>query len=129
MTDRSIPGGLARPSRRGFLAGAAGVAALAAAACSAPSDSAPTVTTPTDGFMPDANGNVTPDFDTVNAGGRLGWAGVAERMSYRPARIAGLAEHGRPLAVGEPANLTLVDPAARWRDRRSGPAPHAQLNE
>jgi dihydroorotase len=42
----------------------------------------------------------------------LDWAGVAQVMSVRPARIAGLSGHGRPIAVGEPANLTLVDPAA-----------------
>ncbi len=45
---------------------------------------------------------------------RLGWRGVAARMSEAPARIGSLAEHGRPIAVGEPANLVLVDPAARW---------------
>jgi dihydroorotase len=33
-------------------------------------------------------------------------------MSVRPARIAGLSGHGRPIAVGEPANLTLIDPLA-----------------
>ncbi len=43
----------------------------------------------------------------------LDWAGVAQVMSVRPASIAGLAAHGRPIAVGEPANLTLVDPSAR----------------
>jgi dihydroorotase len=42
------------------------------------------------------------------------WQLIAERMSRTPARIAGLAEHGRDPAVGAPANLTLVDPAARW---------------
>src|SRR5471030_455569 len=46
--------------------------------------------------------------------GLLDWAGVADRMSVRPARIGRLAGHGRPLEVGEPANLVLVDPAARW---------------
>ncbi|BCJ30569.1 dihydroorotase [Actinocatenispora sera] len=45
--------------------------------------------------------------------GRLDWDGVAERTSRRPARIAGLAEHGLDPAPGVPANLTLVDPAAR----------------
>jgi dihydroorotase len=46
--------------------------------------------------------------------GLLDWAGVARVMSVNPARIAGLdAEHGRPIAVGEPANLTLVDPATK----------------
>ena len=44
--------------------------------------------------------------------GLLDWVGVAQVMSVRPARIAGLARHGRPIAVGEPANLTLVDPSA-----------------
>ncbi len=45
--------------------------------------------------------------------GLLDWAGVADRMSARPARVGRLPGHGRPLAVGEPANLVLVDPAAR----------------
>jgi dihydroorotase len=44
--------------------------------------------------------------------GLLDWAGVAERMSHAPARIGRLPGHGRPLAVGEPANLVLVDPDA-----------------
>jgi dihydroorotase len=46
--------------------------------------------------------------------GLLDWAGVADRMSVRPALIGGLSGHGRPLAVGSPANVTLVDPDARW---------------
>ena len=45
--------------------------------------------------------------------GLLDWAGVADRMSTRPATIGRLAGHGRPMTVGEPANLVLVDPAAR----------------
>jgi dihydroorotase len=45
--------------------------------------------------------------------GLLDWAGVADRMSTRPARIGAVADHGRGLAVGEPAHLTLVDPGAR----------------
>ena len=40
------------------------------------------------------------------------WADIARVMSTTPARIAGLAGQGRPLAVGEPAHLTLVDPSA-----------------
>jgi len=44
----------------------------------------------------------------------LGWDGIAERMSRTPARIAGLAGHGQDLVKGAPANLTLVDPQARW---------------
>jgi dihydroorotase len=46
--------------------------------------------------------------------GTLGWRGIAERMSTTPARIGGLAWHGRPIATGEPANLVLVDPDASW---------------
>ena len=52
-------------------------------------------------------------IETVVRPGRLDWAGVAERMSYQPARIARLPHQGRPLSVGDPANLVLVDPDAR----------------
>jgi dihydroorotase len=46
--------------------------------------------------------------------GLLDWEGVARVMSRAPARIAGIDDqHGRPIAPGEPANLTLVDPHAR----------------
>jgi dihydroorotase len=44
----------------------------------------------------------------------LTWRDVARVMSEAPARIVGLPDHGRPLEVGEPANLTVVNPAARW---------------
>jgi dihydroorotase len=47
-------------------------------------------------------------------GPRLSWRALAERMSATPARIGRLEGHGRPVAVGEPANLTVVDPAAPW---------------
>lgn len=49
--------------------------------------------------------------------GLLDWRGVARVMSETPAVIGGLAGHGRPIAAGEPANLVLVDPAARWTVR------------
>lgn len=45
--------------------------------------------------------------------GLIDWAGVADRMSVRPAAIGRLEGHGRPVAAGEPANLTLVDPDYR----------------
>ena len=51
--------------------------------------------------------------DTMVDTGLLDWAGVADRFSTRPAAIGRLAGQGRPLAVGEPANLVLVDPSAR----------------
>jgi dihydroorotase len=44
----------------------------------------------------------------------LGWDGIAERMSRNPSRVAGLTEHGNDPAKGAAANLTLVDPTARW---------------
>ena len=49
--------------------------------------------------------------------GLLDWRGVARVMSEIPAVIGGLAGHGRPIAAGEPANLVLVDPEARWTVR------------
>ncbi|NNU28741.1 dihydroorotase [Isoptericola sediminis] len=55
--------------------------------------------------------------ETMVDTGRLTWADVARVLSAAPARIGrvdtGPAAQGRPVAVGEPANLTLVDPAAR----------------
>ncbi|AXX32659.1 dihydroorotase [Actinosynnema pretiosum subsp. pretiosum] len=55
--------------------------------------------------------------ETMVATGLLDWRGVARVMSERPAEIGGLADQGRPIAVGEPANLALVDPDARWTVR------------
>ncbi|HEU4489254.1 MAG TPA: dihydroorotase [Jiangellales bacterium] len=61
--------------------------------------------------------------------GLLDWAGVADRMSVRPARIGRVADeaepHGRPLAAGEPANLVLLDPGSR---RTIDPADLASLS-
>lgn len=45
--------------------------------------------------------------------GRLDWAALVDRMSAAPARLTGSTTQGRPIAVGEPANLVLVDPSAR----------------
>jgi len=47
--------------------------------------------------------------------GDMAMADVLAAMSWKPAAIAGLAHlHGRPIAVGEPANLTVFDPATEW---------------
>ncbi|MBV9869261.1 MAG: dihydroorotase [Frankiaceae bacterium] len=46
--------------------------------------------------------------------GLLDWAGVADRMSVRPAQIGRLPRHGQPLEPGSTANLVLVDPDVRW---------------
>jgi dihydroorotase len=50
--------------------------------------------------------------DLLVADGRLPWSDLARLMSVAPAAIAGLADHGRPITPGEPANLVLVDPTA-----------------
>ena len=51
--------------------------------------------------------------DLMVRSGRMPLADLVERMTVAPARIAGLAEHGRPIAVGGPGNLVLVDPERR----------------
>ena len=57
--------------------------------------------------------------------GLLNWAGVADRMSVRPAQIGRLVGHGGRLETGAPANLVLVDPAAQ---RRVDPTESASLS-
>ncbi|MGB6040579.1 MAG: amidohydrolase family protein, partial [Gordonia sp. (in: high G+C Gram-positive bacteria)] len=52
--------------------------------------------------------------DTMVNPGLLDWRGVARVMSERPAQIVGLDDQGRPIAVGEPANLTIIDPDGEW---------------
>ena len=52
--------------------------------------------------------------ETMVRPGLLTWRDVARVMSESPARIVGLPDQGRPLEVGEPANLTVVDPDATW---------------
>ncbi|MFC5816392.1 dihydroorotase [Nonomuraea harbinensis] len=51
--------------------------------------------------------------ETMVDTGLLDWPGVAERMSYAPARIGRLTGHGHPIEAGAPANLTLYDPSHR----------------
>ena len=60
--------------------------------------------------------------ETMVRPGLLTWRDVARVMSENPARIVGLPDQGRPLEVGEPANLTVVDPDATWtvERRRTG---------
>ncbi len=53
-------------------------------------------------------------IETMVDTGRLTWREVAERMSTAPARIGRVADQGRPIAVGEPANLCIVDPRTDW---------------
>ena len=48
----------------------------------------------------------------------MSWATLIERMSTKPAQIAGYGNQGRNLKIGSPANLFLVDPSAKWLVRR-----------
>ena len=55
----------------------------------------------------------------------LDWRGVARVLSERPAEIGGLADQGRPIAVGEPATFALVDPDDVWTVRGAALASRA----
>ncbi|PQZ93819.1 dihydroorotase [Arthrobacter sp. MYb227] len=46
--------------------------------------------------------------------GLISWADFARVTSTTPAAIGRVEDQGRALAVGEPANITLVDADARW---------------
>ena len=46
--------------------------------------------------------------------GAMDFQGVAERLSIAPARIGRYENHGQMLEVGNVANLTIVDPSAKW---------------
>jgi dihydroorotase len=52
-------------------------------------------------------------LETMINSDRMSWSELAMRMSIMPARIARLPDQGCALVAGEPANLVLVDPAAR----------------
>jgi dihydroorotase len=52
--------------------------------------------------------------ETMVRPGALDWSQVADRMSVTPAGIGRVPDHGRPIEVGEPANLTLFDPDQEW---------------
>jgi dihydroorotase len=44
--------------------------------------------------------------------GLMTWAEIADAMSIRPAQIGRVHAHGRPIVVGEPANIVLYEPGA-----------------
>jgi dihydroorotase len=48
--------------------------------------------------------------------GVVSLANALGALSWRPARLSGLDAHGHggPVAAGRPANLCVIDPAARW---------------
>jgi dihydroorotase len=43
------------------------------------------------------------------------WEAVADRMSYAPARIGRYQEHGQKIALGNVANLTVINPTQTLR--------------
>jgi len=49
-------------------------------------------------------------YSTMVATGAITWARLADVMSVAPARIGRYENHGRPLEVGSPAHIILVDP-------------------
>jgi dihydroorotase len=52
---------------------------------------------------------------------------VVAALSWKPAAIAGVADrHGRPVAVGEPANLTVFDPDEVWQVTPAKLASHSR---
>lgn len=50
----------------------------------------------------------------VNTAVALDAQRLVEVMSWAPARIAGLTNHGRPVAAGEPANIAVWDNTTVW---------------
>ena len=58
--------------------------------------------------------------------GVLGLAEALALLSWRPAAIAGLGEHGRPITAGSPANLCVIDPSLRWVVEPDGLASRAR---
>ena len=76
---------------------------------------------------------------TMVSTGLLDWRGVARVIGENPARIVGLDDQGRPLEVGQPANLVIVHPAGRgttpwaaiWRicQRISSPSSRSFQNQ
>jgi dihydroorotase len=46
--------------------------------------------------------------------GLMSWEDVARVLSVTPAMIGRVWDQGRPLAAGEPANITVFDPDATW---------------
>jgi dihydroorotase len=49
----------------------------------------------------------------------MSWADLVDRMSIRPAKIAGYKQQGQVIAENSPANLILVDTAGSWQVERN----------
>lgn len=55
---------------------------------------------------------------TLVAPGLIDWHRAAALMSYLPAKIGGYQHHGRPIAVGEPAHISIVNPKEIFKVER-----------
>jgi len=51
---------------------------------------------------------------TMVCSGTMDYESVADRLSVAPARIGRYENHGQPLEIGKPANITVVDTVAKW---------------
>jgi dihydroorotase len=60
--------------------------------------------------------------------GRMDWPTLVQRMSTAPAALSGSRSQGRPIAIGEPANLVLLDPSARAVVDRESSASRSRNN-
>ena len=49
----------------------------------------------------------------------MSWADLIDRMSVKPAQIAGYKQQGQVIAENSPANLILVDTASSWQVERN----------
>ena len=45
----------------------------------------------------------------------MSWSDLVNRMSIKPAQIAGYQQQGQEIAANQPANLILIDPSATWQ--------------
>ena len=52
--------------------------------------------------------------ELVDGGTGMTEADVLARLSWQPAAIAGMADHGIALVEGRPANICVIDPTQRW---------------
>ncbi|CAB4984923.1 unannotated protein [freshwater metagenome] len=52
---------------------------------------------------------------TMVATGLMTWEAVADRMSHAPARIGRYTDHGQKIAIGNLANLTVINPSQSYR--------------
>jgi len=60
--------------------------------------------------------------ELVDGGTGMTEADVLARLSWQPAAIAGMNDHGGPIVEGRPANLCVIDPSERWTVDGSGGA-------